>query len=190
MVFIHEVDHTASEAQQRVNIRAIKEKGDYTREVLERLDPATGNRILSHYPGGGLAMVGPGLDQDLLRRAVDLAIEQLGPPRAGRPAQSDSLATRQFALSLAHLYSVHASRPPGRRVDWKTGKELGPFREFVETLYGLLPFEFQFYKNSRPRGIDGLVKMAVAEYRDARMRYHETGNPTHLWNIDERLYLG
>ena len=188
--FVHEVDRTASEAQQRINLNAFLDRGDFSQDSVEKLDPATANRILAHFPGGWLAIQGKDLHTGRLRNAVLLAITELGPPRRGRPKHSDSLAVRQFALSLAHLYQIHTGDKPGRRVDWNTGKEFGPFRDFINVIYGLLPIEFQFYKSGRSKGIDRLVKLAVSEYSGALRRYKRDGNITHLWNIDDRLYLG
>ncbi len=180
VAFIRDVDRTASVAQQRVNLRALNRRGDFTLDTLEGLDPATYNRIIAHYPRGALGINVEGLDEGLLRNAVSLAIEELGAPRRGRSPETDSLALRQFALGLADVFARHAGRP-GRRVDWLSGKESGPFHDFVSVVFGLLPFN-----SGPPKGISYITKLAAAE----RKKAPKSGDVTRLWALDDSLYLG
>lgn len=189
VLFIREVDRTASVAQQRVNLRAFKEHGDFSLEAFEKLDPASQNRAILHHPDGGLMISQSSHDRTKLAKAVEAAIEALGSPKPGKPAETDSLALRQCALGLANVFNVYASNVglrPMRSVAWKTHEESGPFLAFVAFVLALLPERLRSYKAGGQKRADFLARLAIEEHKKAR----ESGDPTRLWTLDERLYLG
>ena len=184
--FRHEVDRTASVSQQRVNIEALRRSRCYSRKHLDRLDPATFNRIMAHYPGGALAYQAKLSNRTDVARAMRAALDELGCARRGKPAETDSLALKQMALEIAEIFHRYTGRLPGRRVDWKTKKEFGPFLGFVDVVLKLLPAEWRVTRNGGQRGPSHIAKLGAAQYKRAL----KESNPSRRWTIDESLYLG
>ena len=188
LAFFRDVDGARSVAGQRNALMRVYRRGDFSEAVFRHLDPATQNRIGVRYPGGNLALQSAPFSAKDFRKAVLLAIGDLGPGRHGRPAETDSLALRQLALDLAHTFHTHTGELPTRRVDaWNGSREYGPFYDFVGAVLAILPPLFRKTISKRgPKRVNHVVRLGVQEYTLAR----NDPNPSRRWNIDESLWLG
>ena len=194
---IRDVDGRASVARQRIELRQAIDSGEPLLDVLAQLDVATQNRIFQFYESSEYpAVFRQHPDAHSLQVAAVGALEYLGPPRRGRPAETDSLALRQAALGLACIFSLYRSEEPTRRVDPESRVEMGPFHEFVSFCLGLLPKVFRAYRDSGgAKGPDYVVRLAIEEREQAKLRV-EAGmarKPIQMVPvdiIDETLWLG
>jgi hypothetical protein len=184
--FLLEVDRSASSAQQRINLIAFCDRNNFTITAVCNLDPATYNRVARHYPGD-LDPTGSRISDNALRVAIDRAIEELDPPRRGRPKGTDNIALRQFALGLAHIYHTHTGNVPTRIRDAyaTSNPEYGPFKDFVTLILNLLPKVLRSIKSGGRNGPDYLIRLAIDEYHTGR----ESGDPRRCYLIDEALWL-
>lgn len=181
--FLRDVDGAASVARQRISLAAFRKTGQYTAEAFWKLDPATQNRIATHYRGR-IDLTGNRISNRLLRIGVERAIDELGPPRRGRPSKTDSLALRQFALGLADIYHRHTGKMPARRRNDYRALEYGPFRDFVSVILGLLPRRLRSIKSAGRHAPDYLVRLAITELREGR----KSGDARRTYLIDEALW--
>jgi hypothetical protein len=180
-MFLRGPDRSSSVAEQRANLKAFLGRGDFSWEAFDRLDPATQATIANRHPGGEIALA-KSKDTTSIERAVRAAIGFLGPPRRGRSILSDSLARAQFGLFLARAYSSATGKEPTRAWDPYKQRGSGSFRDFVDKAISLLPCKL------RPSSIDGLVLIGIKEFR--RSEIDCVDNPSRIWNIDERRWLG
>lgn len=195
---IRDVDGRASVARQRIELRQAFDNGEPFLDILETLDIATQNRIFQFYETSEYpAVFRQHPDAHLLHGAAQRALDYLGPPRRGRPAETDSLALRQAALGLACIFSLYRCEEPTRHVDPISSVETGPFHEFASFCLELLPKVFRAYRDSGgAKGPDYVIRLAIGEREQAKLRVEAGMARTPIPKmvpvdiIDETLWLG
>ena len=193
-LFVNHVDSNASVAKQRRMLEQLLRQRWLAYDDIWALDAAVVNRIAAHLRGGGLRLASRRIPPLELRGAMIRALGSIGLIPRGRPADTDSLALRQFALGLARIWAEHSGQPMSRlwRCRWIVGQgmvteEYGPFRDFVALAMELVPQHLRTTGKGALRGIDYTVRLAIGEYKVAmtcRAPHRRRGL------ISNRLWLG
>jgi len=137
--FLRDVDRNASIPKQRLELKTLLRRPRIDAASVHGIDPATANRIGSHLGGGTLRLLYRNPSSEEILRAIRRALRQFPHRKRGRPANTGSLAFRQFALGLATIWRDHRGVAPTRSYNVSTRREFGPFRDFVDLIAGLIP---------------------------------------------------
>jgi len=128
------------------------------------VDPATRQRIETHYPGGWLALEQNAVNAGLLQKAARAALAELPVAGRGRPRGTNDDASHRLVVELAEIYFRYRDERPTRRV-FASNREAGPFRDLVAIAMSAVPDELRRTGKNAIKGIDHLVRLGVAGQR-------------------------
>jgi len=107
--------------------------------------------------------------------------------RKGRKAGSANWAARQLGLGLATIWFEQCGAAPTRRIDaYGSGKPHGPYRDFVATIWALLPERARPQRKGHVPDVDHFVRVSIEAFNDARASADESQRrgllPEATWN--------
>lgn len=141
-------------------------------ENMHQADSRVRAAVMLSWPGGRLLSEAAICDQSACDTAVRNALASLPKSGRGRPKGSKDEATAVFARILAETYYALTGDKPTRRVHSDTGREYGPFRDFVEAVVQLIPRRIHRglhpHSLSTTKGIDHIVRLGVESFRTPR----------------------
>lgn len=95
--------------------------------------------------------------------------------RRGRKPGSANWAARQLGLGLATIWFEQRRTAPTRRVDaYGTGKPHGPYRDFVATIWTLLPERARPRRKGHVPDVDHFVRMSIDAFHEAQASADES----------------
>jgi hypothetical protein len=170
-----DVNHATSTAKARHTLEALLAEPKSIGERWQTCDPETQGLIEGFYPGGWVAME-ERTDPDLLVGAMEKALVTLPAASKGRPKKTIDHASRYLGPALAEIYIAYADGRPkrsNRKID-KTEDgprqtvAYGPFREFVELVFSIVPERLRRTKKGGLKSLDHLVREGVAHLKSSQ----------------------
>ena len=163
-----DVNRAGSSAQVRRTLEAVLNEPDLLEARWQTCDPETCGLIEAFYPGGWVAME-KAIDRRRLHQAVESALTALPAKTSHRPQGTQDHARHYLAQALAEIYASYAGENPTRRrrqVDdpenrQLTSQEYGPFSDFVETVFSVVPERLRRSKKGGLKGLDHFLKLSI-----------------------------
>ena len=163
-----DVNRAGSPAKVRHTLEALLAEPSTAVERWETCDPNTRGIIEAFYPGGWLAME-RGVNPDLLVGAIREALSILPLARKGRPKGTEDNASQYLGPALAEIYAAYAEKDPARSIrrtslseyGQEQSKEYGPYTDFVQFIFSLLPERLRRTRKGGLKSLDHLVREGV-----------------------------
>ena len=160
------------------------------------IDDAVLSRIGMFLPGGPIRLFtndDPPSESEL-GAAIEKARQSLGPVKRGRSPGTISLAMRQLALGLAHIWKQQALKSPSRKVLKRmlqngedVSEERGSYNHFVNDVFEVAPSSLRKPRKGKVPTANYIARLGIAELK----KREQDGSEAALRGLlPESLWLG
>ena len=160
------------------------------------IDDAVLSRIGMSLPGGSIRLFTndhPPSESEL-GPAIEKARQSLGPVKRGRSPGTISLAMRQLALGLAHIWKQQALKSPSRKVLKRrlqngedVSEERGSYNHFVNAVCEFAPSSLRKPRKGKVATANYIARLGIAELK----KREQDGSEAALRGLlPESLWLG